>query len=133
MHDALGVHVVERGRERSQHLHHPARAERAAAEGVRQRLPLDVLHDDEHAFLVGLRVEDGHEPRVAEGGSQPGLAAQPAGDVLRAVRVHALDRDLAAEALVLGQEDRRHPARAEPPEDPVAVGKPCACRPGGHG
>ena len=49
------------------------------------------------------------------------LAREALFDVDRAVGVQPLDRDLAAEPLVLAQEHGRHAARAEVPDYPVAA------------
>jgi len=72
-----------------------------AADELVQRFADHVLHNDEDALVVGLRVEDRDETRMAERCAQSRLAPQPPRDVLRTVRVHALDRYLAAQALVL--------------------------------
>ena len=58
---------------------------------------------------------------MVQRGAELRLAVEALFDVDRAVGVQALDGDLAAEALVLAQEDRGHAAGAEMPDYPIAA------------
>jgi hypothetical protein len=65
---------------------------------------------------------------MLEPGSGLGLASEALDEpgILGEAAVQQLQRDLAPELLVLGQEDVGHPARAEPGKDPVATVYDCA-------
>ncbi len=103
--------------------------ERQAALGdrLREGLALDVLHGEE-ALAVGLfdRV-DGDDVGVVEGGDGLDLALE-AGEALRVVgerRRQGLQRHLAMQPLVFGEEDDAHAAFAQLGEDPI-VRQPAA-------
>ena len=97
------------------------RDEDVAARVLLQRLPQraagQVLHRDEVLTLVRADLEDRDDVGVAERGERLGLLAQPA---LR-VAVEQLERDVALEGRVVGQEDRAHAAVAELPHDAIAA------------
>ena len=118
---ALRVRVVERVAEVADHARDLLGPQRPAAQHPRQRLALHVLHDDQHALVVGRGVEHRDEVRVVERRSELRLAREALLDVDRAVGMQALDGNLPSEALVLAEEDRRHAARAEVPEYPIAA------------
>jgi hypothetical protein len=120
--DPVPVGVVERVRDAAQRRERPPGPQRALPQDLGERRTLDVLHHDQDALGIAERVVDRHEVGVVERGSEPRLPFEPARHVLRAVGVQALERDQPAEALVLGQEHRRHAARAEAAHDAVAVG-----------
>src|SRR3954462_731209 len=61
------------------------------------------------------------------------LALEAAADLLGAVGVQPLDRDVALEAAVLGEEDGGHPASADPALHAVPISYQLACHPDGHG
>ena len=59
---------------------------------------------------------------MREPGADAGLAAQPPHGVLAAaLEVEALDGDLAAQALVVGEVDPPHPSYPKPADDAVAA------------
>src|SRR5206468_2594547 len=89
---------------------------------LRQRPTLDVLHDDEGPVVVVDHVEDRRQAGVVEGGPEPRLAEDSPLTAPGTVGTQALDRDPAAEELVLGEEDGCHPARSDSLQDPVAPG-----------
>jgi hypothetical protein len=111
-----GCHVVE----------DPQRAvprERAALDGVAERLPLHELHDDQDALFVGGRVENRHQVGVVQRRSDLGLAGEPPGNVVGTVRMQALDGHPATQPLVLAQQHGGHAARPERPDHAVAAGE----------
>jgi hypothetical protein len=73
---------------------------------------VDQLHGEEYMAVVLALVVDSHDVRVAQLGCGAGLATEPLdeGLILGKVGAHDLERDLAIEALVQGDVDRRHPA-----------------------
>ncbi len=83
---------------------------------------LEVLHRDVVGALGLAAVVDRDDVRVGQAGGVLGLPPEPFDErvVARVPVVEDLDRDLAAELLVLGEVDVGHPAGAEPPEDAVA-------------
>jgi hypothetical protein len=121
VHDALRVRMVERVAEVAHHPHDLLGPQRPAAENPRQRLAVHVFHDDQDALVVGRRVEHGDEVRVVQRCPELRLAVEALLDVDRAIGVQALDGDLAAETLVLAEEDRGHAAGAEVPDYPIAA------------
>ena len=58
---------------------------------------------------------------MVQRGSELRLAGEALLHVHRAIGMQALDGNLPSEALVLTEEDRRHTARAEVPQYPIAV------------
>ena len=68
-------------------------------------------------------VVDADDVGVLEPGGRLGLAAEALDElgVLGEAAVQQLQRDLAPELLVLGEEHVGHPARAEPRDEPVAA------------
>ena len=117
--DAARVRVRERGAERRADPQHVAVRQRAVAQQVGERRPLDELGDEVDGVLVAAGLVERDDPGVRQprGGERLALAA--------AVGVVAdrdpLDGDVALEVLVVGELDDAHPARAEPPAEPVAV------------
>jgi hypothetical protein len=125
MDDAVGVRVVERGPDLARDAGHAPRLQRSGAQRSRERLALHVLHHDQDALVVDGGVEHGHEVRVVERSAELRLAQEALLHVVRAVGVEALDGDLAAEPLVLTQQDVRHPAQAEWPQHPITPVQKC--------
>ncbi len=123
MHHSLRVRVVERLAEVEHHPPDLLRPHRAAPEHTRQRLAVHVLHDDQHALVVGGGVEHRDEVRVVQRCAELRLAGEALLDVGRAVGVQALDGNLAAETLVLAEEDGGHAAGAEVPDYPITAVK----------
>ena len=133
MHDPRGVRRAERvadlredargleGRERAAPLH-----------GMREVLALEELHGEpRHAGLrVDARAHHLHHVLAPDARAHARLerelvtqlgAADQAG-------VHQLERALAAGGELLGDVDGAHPARSEPPDDAVVVGKDASRR-----
>src|SRR5262249_18053398 len=84
----------------------------------------DVLHDDERPSVRVARVVHTHDVRMRQPSCESRLAGEAGAKVLvvgQAVRKQ-LDRDRAAELLVVRQIDGRHPAVTELALDPVAAG-----------
>ena len=69
---------------------------------------------------------------MVERRAQLRLAHEALLDVAGAVGVQALDGDLAVEPLVVAEQDRRHAAGAEPPQDPIAPAKQGSLRMNRH-
>ena len=117
MDDAEGVRRAERREDvRHRRAHHVERGE-AAADDLRERLPLEVLHDEVPEPLVLAEVQDAHDVAVVEPRRRLRLALE-ALRVARRVRdvlVHELDRDRHVEREVLALVDLAHAA------DPEAV------------
>ena len=128
---SVGVRVVERGGDGPQQLERALGVQRRVLEHVGERAARDVLHDEEEVVVLREHVEHRHEVRVVQRGHDPRLPAQPLRRRLGHLgAVQALDRDLAPERLVLGQEDGGRAAGAQPSHDPVA---PAEERRRGHG
>ena len=87
-----------------------------------ERAPIEVLHRDVVGALRLAAVVDRDDVRMREAGGVLRLAAEALDElvVARVAVVQDLDRDAAAEHLVLGEVDVRHPARAELAHDAVA-------------
>ena len=87
----------------------------------RGRAALDALHHHHRAAaLVGTELVDRHDIRMLERAGDQRLGEQPRGRHVGAVRVgvvqvaaHALDRDLAAEAVLAGQMHHAHATFAQ--------------------
>ena len=76
------------------------------------------MPDGIRAFVAERR----DDVRVVERRAQAGLAPEALDElVVGHVAVQPLDRHRPPEALVLREEDRGHPARSEPADDPVAA------------
>ena len=120
--DAVAVRVAERRedlpriRDRDGH-----RAQAARADELLERPALDVLHDDEVGAVELAAVEDRDDIRVREPRGMRRLAPEALDELLvvRVPRVQHLDRDSAAELLVLGEVDVGHAAAAELARDAV--------------
>ncbi len=124
--DAVPVRVAERG----EHLADVGDGDGHGTGAARddqllEGAPLDVLHDDEVRALGLAPVVDGDDVRVGEPRRMGRLAAEALDElhVVRVPLVEHLDRDLAAELLVLGEPDVGHAPRAELPLEPVAAGE----------
>ena len=135
VHDAVAVGVLKaqaRLRDDRQGL---VDAEVAVlAQELGARLAADVLHDEvvAAAGLVHAEVEDLDDVRVDELGDREGLAAEARDELLVVGQVlgQQLHGDLALEAAVEGEVDRRHPADAQASRELVAPGDHL---PGHHG
>ena len=98
---------------------------------VAQRAPAHDLHHHEDAVLVLADVVDGDHVRVRrEPGGSACFALETAARalVLAQVRSQHLDRDVAAQQLIVRLPDARHPAVGEMTNDAVAVGQGDAFR-----
>ena len=121
--DALGVRVADRRRDLDAEPAHLLERQRAVAEPVQQRLPLDVLHDETGPVLVVDDVVDLRDVRVIEQRDGAGLALQEdaiPGAFDQRVAEH-LDGDVAIQARIAREEHFRHAASAQLPDDLVAA------------
>lgn len=125
--DALAVRRAQHVEDGEPDLGGPPRRQRAVlADRLGERLALDQLHDDPRAVVLVDHVVDGHRAVVADPCDRLGLTQgardQPALLVLvdRGREPQFLDRDRAAERLVVGAPDRTHAASAEHLTEPVA-------------
>ena len=115
-----------RGAERREHGegdgHGLVRRERAvAAQPLLERLAAHVLHGDVGGAVRGAAVVHADDAGMVEAGRGPGLDAEALEELVVGgqPRLEHLDGDQAAEALVLGQIDVRHPSAPERRDDPV--------------
>ena len=94
----------------------------AADDELLQRAPVEVLHRDVVRVLGLAAVVDRDDVRMVERGGVLRLAAEPLDELLvvRVAVVEDLDRDAAAELLILREVDVGHPAGAELADDLVA-------------
>ena len=121
--DAVAVREAERGEDLARVVDRDRdRAEAARDDQLLERPPLEVLHRDVVGALGLAAVVDRDDVRVREPGCVLRLAPEALDELLvvRVAVVEDLDRDAAAELLVLGEVDVRHPARAELARDAVA-------------
>jgi len=120
----LGVDVIQRLAEASQNRQRAFGRHGAARRDVGQRFARHVLHDDQRVLVVGHEgVVDRNEVRVVQRRAQLGFTLEAGEARLRRVRVQPLDRDIAPELRVLGEEDRRHSPGAQAPAHLVAAGQ----------
>ncbi len=122
--DPRGVRGGQRARDPDADQRHPLRRQRALLgdDGL-QRRPVDEIHHDVGPALVVLAdVVDGHDVGVHDLGRRQRLAPEALVEdaALVAPPLEQLDRDLALEHGVQRHEDRRHPAVAGDPVEPVA-------------
>ncbi len=96
---------------------------RLLADQLLERAPGQVLHRDVVRPVERPAVVHADDVRVLEAGGRLRLAAEPLDEarILGEPLVEQLQRDLAAELLVLGQEHVGHPAGAQPRHDLVAA------------
>ena len=96
---------------------------RLLADQLLERPARQVLHRDVVRAVERAPVVDADDVRVLEPGRGLRLAPEALDEVrvLREPAVQQLQRDLAAELLVLGQEHVGHPAGAQPRDHPVAA------------
>ncbi len=96
---------------------------RLFADQLLQRPAGEVLHRDVVRVVVRTPVVHADHIRVLETGGRLSLAAEPfdKAGVLGEAAVEQLQRDLAAELLILGKEHVGHSARPEPGKDLVSV------------
>ena len=94
----------------------------AVLDEVLERRAGHQLHHDVRPAPVLVGREDEHAPRVGDRAGEPPLLAEPLDGVGRVEvpRGDQLERDLPADLLVLGLEDRAHPAAAKRPDQPIA-------------
>jgi hypothetical protein len=124
--DAVPVGVAERRQHLADVRHRDGHGAGAARDDqLLEGAALDVLHDDVVRALRLAPVVDRDDVRVGEPGGVRRLPAEALDelDVVRVPLVEHLDRDLAAELLVLGEPDVGHAAGAELPLEPVPAGE----------
>ncbi len=95
--------------------------QRPGAEDLVERRPVDQLHDDEAAAFVLADVVEGADVGVVEGRGGAGFALEPLGGerIGRHRLGQELQRDVAAEAEILGAVDHAHAAGTQPIDDAV--------------
>ena len=130
--DLAPVREPQRGEQLQRDVDRAALRQRALAEDhVLQRLAVQVLHRDVVRALGLAAVVDGDDVRVVQPGGGARLACEPLDElrVLVVAIVQDLDRDLAVQVDVLGEEDARHAPRADAADDAVpAVEQPTVDR-----
>ena len=114
--EARGLEDLDRDVDRAQLVDR-----RLAPDQLLERATREVLHRDVVGVVVGAAVVDADDVRVLEAGGCLRLAPEPLDEarVLGEPAVEELQRDVAAELLVLRQEHVGHAARAEPRDDLV--------------
>ncbi len=123
VHDAVPVCEAQRREDLARVLDRDVDRRGAAADDqLLQRAAVEELHRDVVGVLRLAAVVDRDDVRVVERGGVLGLAAEALDElvVVPVTAVEDLDRDAAAELLVLGEVDVGHPAGAELALDPVA-------------
>src|SRR4029079_18653847 len=123
---APGVGRRERARDAGPDARDLARRQRAAAaEGRRQVLAVDQLHDDVRAAGVLAVVVHRDDVRVAQRGGCLGLLAEARREVgvAQVLGAQELERDVTTETGISGAVDGRHPARAEQLDQSIAAAK----------
>ena len=124
VHDAVLVCGLQRVGGLRDQRHRAGRGEPAdPAQRARQRVALDVLHDQEGELLVAAVVVDVDDAGVVDGGHGAGLAAEPLGEagLVQQGGQQDLDRDRTAEHLVGAAPDVAHAAAGDPLVEPVAA------------
>ena len=122
MDDVARVRGAERGEHGERDGHGLVRRERAvAAQPLLERLAAHVLHGDVGGAVRGAAVVHPDDAGMIEAGRGPRLDAEALEELVVGgqPRLEHLDGDHAAEALVLGQIDVRHPSAPERRDDPV--------------
>ena len=125
MDDAVGVGVIQRGREQGDQPDDIVHRQFAfALEPGPQGLAFDVRHDVIQEPVRFAGIEQRQQVGVLQVGGDPDLGQEPLGAEDRGeFGPQHLERDLPLVLQILGQVDRGHPAGAEFPLDPVAVGE----------
>ena len=120
MDDAVGVGLGEPLGHLARQGDDAVQAEGALPEELRERPPLDQLHDDAVALLELQHVVDVDDRRMIEHGGGAGLAPEPPPELvlLHLVGANDLERHRALETLVPGTVDLSHAAAAEQFEHP---------------
>ena len=99
MHDILAVRVGERAGDLPAVVNRLCFGHRSRRHARREGRAFDVLHDDVRLAVVFDDVVDGGDVGVIEAGDDTRLVQDVSGRALVA-RMHALDRDVAAERLI---------------------------------
>ena len=123
VHDALVVRLRERERDAARDGEEALERQRLADEVAAQRLALDELHREVRAPVRLADLVDRDEVRVRHGGRRARLAQEagaPSG-IARDLFAQHLQRDRAAEALVVGEVDDAHAAAPELGDDREVV------------
>ena len=123
MDDAFAMRGGERVGEGDADVEEPVERQSTAGQGVLERSPLDQLHGHERHAVRLFDREDGDDVRMVEGGDGPGLAPE-AGQALWIggdVGGQNLERDIAAEPVIVGPIHLAHAAAAKRGDDPVCA------------
>jgi hypothetical protein len=124
MDDAAPVGEARRFEDLDREVDRADRIERRLlADQLLQRPPRQVLHRDVVGAVEGAAVVDADDVRMLQPRGGLGLAAEALDEtgILGKPAVQQLQRHLAPELQVLGEEHIGHPARAEPGDDLVAA------------
>jgi hypothetical protein len=117
---ALSVRQMEAVRNRDQ-----LDRQQSTSGSDKQRLALDVLHDDERAAVSVADLEDLADERMVErrGGQRFPAQALAGNEILFVVGMEPLDRHAPFEPEVVGQKNLAHPAGAERGFDAIPAGE----------
>ena len=119
MDDARTVRPVERRRDLDRRLERLVDRESALRQPIRQRLALEILHDEERGAVLLAHVVQRADVRMIELRDRAGLAIEALAELRvgrEGVREN-LDRDRAIEPRVAGFVDLAHPAGADERQD----------------
>ena len=124
VHDAVVVGVGERARDVAQDAHDLGDGQRPAGQPRAQAFALDERHGVVGETVDHAGREDRHDVRLLERGGDPDFALEAAGGHRRGdLGRQDLHHHLAAEPLLVGDEDPGHAATAELALEGVATGK----------
>ena len=120
MDDAALMREADTGEDLPDDLHRLGRRQ-PALDQVLERCAIDVLHRDPVAALVLAAVVDRDDVRVLEAGRGLRLAAESLDELLVGAEalMKELEGDSASQHLVVGRPHVRHPAGADPADQPV--------------
>ncbi len=121
MNDAGIVDGLERRRDLDSMVDHGARGERVVPYGVGEGRAFHVFHDDEDPAVRFPDIEDGRDVGMLDGARDAGFAQEnPASGFVRdPILMDDLERNHAAQALVLSAVHGAHATGADPVEDPI--------------
>ncbi len=123
MHDGLRVGGRERARDLDAEREKIIRRERSVREELTERPSVHEFEDEEHVAVLLDHVVDHGQVRIVEPARAPDLAQEPGArrGILAQPRRHALDRDVAVQAVIPGAVDLAHAARPQLVRDDIAT------------
>ena len=121
MNDAAAVRLGQRVGDFEHEFERLVDGQRAPADGLLERAPIDVLHDEEERAVGLVDLVDGADVRVVDGRSGAGLAHEAGARLLVADQVggQRFDGDDAVQLGVFGFVDDAHAAFAYLSEDAI--------------